>query len=120
MFGFTGDVDATPLLAFTGGALAFTTPVVVTNMTAPVGQALAFGETTFDGPVSVTVGGPVPMQVDPVSGLFQINAFSVMGGAQTAIYWSPTTLTCGYRPARAGLESTVATWCCDPFPRRAA
>ena len=70
VFGFTGEVDATPLLAFTGGALAFPTPVIVTNMTAPVGQAIGFGEANFDGPVTVTVGGPVPMPVDPVSGLF--------------------------------------------------
>ena len=49
VFGFTGEVDTTPLLAFTGGALAFTTPVVVTNMTAPVGQALGFGETILTG-----------------------------------------------------------------------
>jgi hypothetical protein len=52
-------------------------------MAAPVGQALGFGEANFTGPVTMTIADPSPLTVDPVSGLFQINALSVVGGVQT-------------------------------------
>ena len=69
--------------SLTGGALAFSAPVLVNSMTAPVGQAISFGAATFTGPVTMTTFEPPPMTVDPVSGLFQVNTLSVVGGVQT-------------------------------------
>ena len=77
-FGFTGEVNATPLLVFTGGALQVTQPLAVSSVAAPEGASMSFGPATFTGPVFAGLDGfePNPPALDPRGGL-ALNAMNV-------------------------------------------